>query len=817
MRILVITFLLFLPCNVFASKILHIDGDFKRIRLGSYLDISEDKTGKVTFKDIKKKFESKSFFNSNKELPSFGFTKSAYWTRFTFKNTFNKDKIWYLNIAYSLINHIDIYILHDDTLIKHIKSGSSFPFHHRLIDNNDFTFRILQKANSTYTFYVRLKTNGLMNLFLTAYSPEEFIKSETYEHIAFGLFYGAIIILLFYNLFLYVSLRQSVYLYYILYYTTVLFFHLIINGFAYQFLWPNATWWGNNSVPIFYFLGEIFVIQFSIKFLDTKFYIPRIHTVLITIMVISMILLPLTFVIGYFYISRIAILISLVLALILTIASVMVFLKGHRQARFYTMAWVAFWISIIMYYLRIFSILPNNLFTIWFQQIASLIEMILISFGLADKINFIKNDLETLNLNLENIIETRTKELYFTIDELEKKDREMQIELELAGDIQQGIIPHVPAYHEGVKIEGYYNAMNKVGGDFFDIFHMQGGYLGILIADASGHGMPAAFITALAKISFSEVIQGHLFPADIFANVNEDMVDTIKTDDFLTAFLLVISPNFEVFYCNASHQKAMVLRKDEMNIEEWDTNGLFIGALTEAASTYEDKQDILQYGDRVLLYTDGIVEAKNTQMESFGMERLKKIFLETSFGSLEAVKEKIIHEILDFTGEKEQFDDITFVIIEIDPLYRYLFKYRDQGFKLLGDSKPTEAIEVLQKALDINPKDDTSHLYIGECYLQKKEYEKAVIHFQQYLNNNEYDANVWHHLGEAYFSLKDYDKSYRTSQKAIQLKNNFIDAMIVCAFSLQHLDRRGEAKEYWQKILQHEPENKIAQIESNKE
>jgi len=358
--------------------------------------------------------------------------------------------------------------------------------------------------------------------------------------------------------------------------------------------------------------------------------------------------------------------------------------------------------------------------------------------------------------------------------------------------------------------------MGKVGGDFYDIFHMKGGYIGILVADASGHGMPAAFLTALAKISFDEAIQGYLFPADIMRQVNNELITAIKTDDFVTAFFVVISPAFEVFYGNASHQKAIVLRSDGRAIEEWDTNGLFLGALEEANDMYAEGQDVLHYGDRLVMYSDGMIDAKNGSNESFGEARFKNLIKDTADLPLQEAKDRIIAEWDSFTGQMPQTDDATMVIIEIDPAYSRLFEYRDRGFKLLSEKKFDEAIVELKQALEINGMDEKTHLYLGECYLKNGSFEKSVEHLQQYLKNNEVDANVWFHIADAYYKNGKYAMAYKSALMASQLRNSFTDALAVCGHSLMKLDNPAEAVKFWNRILAYDPGNRTAKSELEK-
>ena len=148
---------------------------------------------------------------------------------------------------------------------------------------------------------------------------------------------------------------------------------------------------------------------------------------------------------------------------------------------------------------------------------------------------------------------------------------------------------------------------------------------------------------------------------------------------------------------------------------------------------------------------------------------------------------------------------MTLVMIEIDPAYRDLVEYRDQAFKLMWHQHYQAAIPLLDQALAINPKDEQSHLFIGECYLKNGDYAKAVEHLEMYLKNNEFDANVWFNLAWAHYCLDDYAATLKYATRASNLKGNFIDAMMLTALSLKKTGERREALKSVRKDPLHRP------------
>ncbi len=798
---------------VSGAEYLDLRHDMKGIPLFEDMQIQEDRGGKFTLEDILSPTRRQYFLKGKEDLLSRGFTKSVWWIRLPVQNTSPRELKWFLEVGYPLISDIELYRVRNGRLMATEQAGTDYPFSRRKVNSRKFIFPLTEEPRSRTEYFFRFKSKGSMNLQLYSWTGDALRDGIQKEHLIIGLYYGAVLVMLIYNFFLFFSTREKSYLYYFFYYSSFFLFQASLNGLASQYLWPEAVWWSGNSLSFLILVSLIFAMNFCRSFLKLRENIPRMNEIFFVIILLDLVLIPFSFLINYVVMVSIAMILTLLTALLVTVALSITLYQGFKPARYYAVAWSFFWIGVVLYALKTFTILPETFLTTWSMQSASMLEIILISFGLADRINYISREMEKMNENLEVLVADRTKEMNSILIELEKRDVEMQRELKLAADIQSGILPEMPFMHEGIRVDAYYSAMGQVGGDFFDIFQMQGGHLGVLIADASGHGMPAAFLTAMAKISFSETIQTQLFPRDIFSHVNNELLETIQTDDFVTAFLMVIGPSYEVLYCNASHVLPMVMRYDTGEVEEWDTNGLFMGAMEVANEMYEDGQDMLNYGDRVLLFTDGITEAKNRYEEAYGVQRLQKLFADTMDLSISESKERIMNDWRRFTQGIDQNDDVTLVIVEVDRKYRELVEYREKGFRYLSENRLDEAIDELEKALEINSRDEKSHLYAGECYLYKKDYIRAEKHLREYLSKNEIDANVWCHLAESYYYLRDYPQAYDTAQKALGFRKNFVRAMVVCGMSLRQLHRNNEAYQMFNRILTFDEKNRVAHRE----
>ena len=162
-----------------------------------------------------------------------------------------------------------------------------------------------------------------------------------------------------------------------------------------------------------------------------------------------------------------------------------------------------------------------------------------------------------------------------------------------------------------IEIQKQKEDLIQVGGDFFDIININNNSVAVFIADASGHGISAALLATMYKMSFTNAISKSSSPAEIFREINIQTRKVLDAHDFLTAFLITISPIGEITYSSAAHRPALILRKNKNIGEILFTKCLFLGINTNFNAPYEEKKDKLDKGDRLLLYTDGILEESN--------------------------------------------------------------------------------------------------------------------------------------------------------------------------------------------------------------
>lgn len=413
--------------------------------------------------------------------------------------------------------------------------------------------------------------------------------------------------------------------------------------------------------------------------------------------------------------------------------------------------------------------------------------------------------------NLEQQVEQRTIELQNVLTDLKERDDLIQKQLDMASIIQRSILPgHIDEWLE-IKFSVRYIAMEKIGGDFYDVYQLRDNKMGLLIADVSGHGIPAALVTTMAKIAFGNACAKYDSPRRIFQEVNQNILDHVKTQDYLTAFFIVIDDEYNVTYANASHQKALLLRTEQGKVEQLDTNGLFIGAIEEARETYEEKTTRLNYGDRIILYTDGIPEATNIAREEYSNERLEEVVLKNRHLSLEDFTSYIIEDVQRFVGNAPVEDDITLLVLELvrDEAVDLIKKAQ----KLALEQKIYEAIEILERGLTVF-KDNRKLMYnLAKYYFRVNNYGKTVEYTSNYLKQDKTNKYAYYLGGAAYYQMFDYKNATEYLENAIRIDPNFVNAHLALGMVYKKKGDNAEALRSFERVLALEPDNKIAQYE----
>ena len=243
--------------------------------------------------------------------------------------------------------------------------------------------------------------------------------------------------------------------------------------------------------------------------------------------------------------------------------------------------------------------------------------------------------------------------------DLERK----QAELSIARDIQTSFLPEYIPKIKGYEIAPLSMPAREVGGDFYDIIiPISKDKIGILIADVSGKGVPAALFMALSRTITRANATWHKTAVGVITETNSMICNDARSGMFVTLFFGVIHPDCKTLtYVNAGHNPPLILRKDGTR-EELTLTGTALGVIED--TEYTEKTVSLNSGDILIMYTDGVTEAVNNIDEEFGVHRLDSVVRDVMYESAETIRDRIVEELEKFTQGQDQFDDITLIVMK---------------------------------------------------------------------------------------------------------------------------------------------------------
>lgn len=273
------------------------------------------------------------------------------------------------------------------------------------------------------------------------------------------------------------------------------------------------------------------------------------------------------------------------------------------------------------------------------------------------------NQIEELNETLERKVEERTAELDKSLQEIRMRDEKIQHELVMAGTVQQSLLPErLPDWP--VRTAVRYQPLREVSGDFYHFARTpDGGYL-MFIGDVSGHGMPAALYAILAVKAYNEAVRIENTPSAILSRVNDELC-RLSTSHYLTSFVVKYDGEGRLQIGNAGHPRAILLSRTHKKIKMLDASGTVIGIRDDVRTILRDETVPFEKGDRVLLYTDCLIERTNTSGEQFGESRLVETLKKYFFEDLDSLIDRTLADFFAFTEGAENKDDLTIAAMEV--------------------------------------------------------------------------------------------------------------------------------------------------------
>ncbi|WP_423360272.1 7TM diverse intracellular signaling domain-containing protein [Pseudomonas citronellolis] len=393
------------------------DEHTSRLPLGHSIDVFEDVRGTADIADITSAALADSFRRHDRDVLNAGYSRSVFWIRLDldYRPQESQDPApWLLELAYPPLDRLDLYLPGADGKYQLAqRTGDTLPFASRPISLTNYLFDLKLAPGKPLRVYLRLESQGSIQAPLTLWSPKAYMENLPGNVYVLGIIYGVLLVMLVYNLFIFVSVRDTSYLYYILYIASFGLYQVSVNGAGIEYFWPNSPWWANAATPFLIGSASLFGCQFARSFLHTREHSPWVDRTLLALMAVGALVMLLAFSASYALSLRLATYLALAFVVVIFSAGILAWLRGMRVARYFIFAWTAFLLGGTINTLMVLGFLPNVFFTMYSGQIGSALEVGLLSLALADRINAMKEErtrilqessrkLEQLNLELAN-------------------------------------------------------------------------------------------------------------------------------------------------------------------------------------------------------------------------------------------------------------------------------------------------------------------------------------------------------------------------------------------------------------------------------
>jgi diguanylate cyclase (GGDEF)-like protein len=355
---------------------------------------------------------------------TFGFQRGAFWFHATIVNHNEDEQRWLLVQEYPLSDRLDLYVRYADGRTLHHASGDHLPFGARSVRYRHPNFRLDLPPGEPVELLMRVESESSMQVPLELYTPAAFTELSRDAQLAIGLYYGILLALFFYNLVLWLSLRDASYFWYLFHITAFGLVLFTLNGLGFEYLWPNWPWLADKSVPLSICLALIAMNQFTRVFLELPQRWPRGNAASLTVIGFFLFFGIASLWLPYRIATPVAALAVLVGIAWIVAATVRVVRLGYQPARLLLLAWGMFLLGTAVFTLLAFGVLPKTFLTEYGVQIGSALEMLLLSIALGYRYAGLRNENERIageaNIMLERKVAQRTQEVRNALMQLEE-------------------------------------------------------------------------------------------------------------------------------------------------------------------------------------------------------------------------------------------------------------------------------------------------------------------------------------------------------------------------------------------------------------
>ncbi len=379
---------LMIMTSLLAGKARAADDPAEPSRFPIYLagELLHDPGGRMSINDVLAPVVALDWMPVSEPVVNLGFNTDAIWLRLDIPKDLRGDR-FLLEIGYPMLDQLDLYFVHRNEIIRQINTGDQRSFWQRPVWHRNYLTDVPELATGRLQLYMRVQSEGSVEIPIRIWSRDAFWNVEQGTLLIKGAFAGVLLVMILYNIFVYLVVRDQSYLYYVGYGLSILLFQLSIDGLAYQYLWPDLKGWHQSSLVLFISFAAVFRCMFTISFLDLWRRWSSAAWLLSAIVVIALVLSSLSVVIPYNLAIKLATVLVLPSTTICLLIGAYLLYRGLRRARYFVVGWLVYFIGAALFALSKMGLLPVTMWSEHLLQLGVALEVVLFSFALADSIN----------------------------------------------------------------------------------------------------------------------------------------------------------------------------------------------------------------------------------------------------------------------------------------------------------------------------------------------------------------------------------------------------------------------------------------------
>ncbi len=673
--------------------------------IGKQVYFLEDAEGKLTIEDVLKPENQKKFIRNNQDAFSRSASKSIFWLKMTFRNL-TSEKIL-LELGSTFVWYIDFYKNSKDKFILTNRVGSLCPEINKPYQV-PLIWLPLYEDSTIQSVYLRIESQTPIEIPIQVGSLSSLHKNKAKSDYLVGAFMGLVGITFFFNLFLLVSTKDKIYVWYLLYLLTAFYQVPFLGNYPFFiYIFPDSF---KNLIYLYYptwqSLFYLFISLFFISFLNLKNYLKLFNYFIILIFWINIIIpiIDIFSLLSYYILNWIYQISLFIFMFSIFVTALYLLLKNEKNALFFCLGWSWVLLGFLIYVLSINGIIQLNYFTRSATFIGISIEILMFSLALANRLNIMRKEkaqaqaenlklVQEQNVFLEQKVRERTQEIETQAEELQSSNQALQVanheiqkhnedvrsSINAAFRIQTAMLPFRERIDKALGKENYfmlYKPRDIVSGDFY-YFEQFDNQVLITVADCTGHGVPGAFMSMIGINFLEDIVKNQKItqPSRVLHLLNQNIRQALKQDQHQTRegmdmnLICIDQTQKMVQYAGAMNPLYYI---ENQEFKELKATKKPIGGM-QTESEREYAEHIISFGENpqgltLYLCTDGY-------QDQFGGEKNRKFMVGALKKLLFSIHEKPMpeqHCILDETienwreqGNESQIDDITIMGLKL--------------------------------------------------------------------------------------------------------------------------------------------------------